>query len=81
MGILSIGGFNYNQRDLNSVLLLPPNGSEWMVLPPLSKARSFTSQAVTPTNGANSTMSCFRASHSCALLEDEVKVYLFELIL
>ena len=78
MGILSIGGFNYNQRDLNSVLLLPPNGSEWMELPPLSKARSFTSQAVTPSNSA---MSYFRASHSCALLEDEVKVYLFELIL
>jgi len=53
MGILSIGGFNYNQRDLNSVLLLPPDGSEWMVLPPLSKAR---------------------ASHACALLEDEVWV-------
>ena len=74
MGILSIGGFNYNQRDLNSVLLLPPDGSEWMVLPPLSKARSFTSQAVTPSNSA---MSYFRASHSCALFEDEVKVYLF----
>ena len=77
MGILSIGGFNYNQRDLNSVLLLPPNGSEWMELPPISKARSFTSQAVTLSNGANSTMSYFRASHSCALFEDEVKVYLF----
>ena len=77
MGILSIGGFNYNQRDLNSVLLLPPNGSEWMVLPPLSKARSFTSQAVTPSNGANNTMSCSRASHACALLEDEVKGCLF----
>jgi len=40
MGILSIGGFDYDHRDLDSVLLLPPNGTEWVTLPPISKARS-----------------------------------------
>jgi len=39
MGILSIGGFDYDHRDLDSVLLLPPNGTEWITLPPLLKAR------------------------------------------
>jgi len=39
MGIMSIGGFNYDQRDLDSVLLLPPNGTDWITLPPISKPR------------------------------------------
>merc|ERR1711990_755925 len=39
MGILSIGGFDYDHRDLDSVLLLPPNGTAWIPLPPISKPR------------------------------------------
>jgi len=39
MGIMSIGGFDYNDRDLDSVLLLPQNGTAWITLPPILKPR------------------------------------------
>jgi len=39
-GILSIGGFNYEQRDLDSVLILPTNDTAWRNLPPISIPRS-----------------------------------------
>jgi len=39
MGIMSIGGFNYEERDLDSVLLLPQNGTAWITLPSMSKPR------------------------------------------
>lgn len=38
-GILSIGGFNYEQRDLDSVLILPTNDTAWRNLPPISIPR------------------------------------------